>query len=85
MYEHVMVETLSGMLNAISGGGGGGGVTYTLRGLTFFLFCVLYNVVSENYNVQNSLWGSIASSRPSNKKRMKFKILNPKNGPSLRM
>ena len=29
-------------------------------------FCFLYNVVSENYNVQNSPWGgggSIASSR----------------------
>ena len=29
-------------------------------------FCVLYNVVSENHNVQNSPWGgggSIASSR----------------------
>ena len=25
MYEHVIVETLSGMFNAISGGGGGGG------------------------------------------------------------
>ena len=25
MYKHVMVETLSGMFNAISGGGGGGG------------------------------------------------------------
>ena len=31
------------------------------------LFCVLYNVVSENHSVQNSSWGgggSIASSRP---------------------
>ena len=31
------------------------------------LFCVLYNVVSENHSVQNSPWGgggSIASSRP---------------------
>ena len=31
------------------------------------LFCVLYNVVSENHGVQNSPWGgggSIASSRP---------------------
>ena len=55
MYEHVMVETLPGTFNAISGGGGGGGNVYnvmlhvnaaTLRGLTS-LFCVLYNVVSE--------------------------------------
>ena len=32
------------------------------------LFCVLYNVVSENHSVQNSPWGgggSIASSRPN--------------------
>ena len=30
------------------------------------LFCVLYNAVSENYSVQNSLWGegSIASPKP---------------------
>ena len=32
------------------------------------LFCVLYNVVSENHSVHNSPWGggggSIASSRP---------------------
>ena len=50
MYEYVMVETLSGTFNAISGGGGN---LYnvmlhvnaaTLRGL-HLLFCVLYNVV----------------------------------------
>ena len=44
---------------------GGGGNVYnvllyvnaaTLRGLTS-LFCVLYNVVSENHSVQNSPWG----------------------------
>ena len=31
------------------------------------LFCVLYNVVSENHSVQNSPWGGggyVASSRP---------------------
>ena len=57
MYEHVMVETLSGTFNAISGG-----IVYnvmlhvnaaTLRGLTSFI-CVLYNVVLENHSVQNS-------------------------------
>ena len=78
MYVHVMVETLSGTFNAISGGGGGGGRNVynvmlhvnaaPLRGLTSFI-CVLYNVVLENHSVQNSPWGrgrgSIASSRPN--------------------
>ena len=45
MYEHVMVETLSGTFNAISGGGGVDNVhnvmlhvnTDTLKGLTSFI------------------------------------------------
>ena len=49
MYEHVMVETLSGMFNAILGGGGGGNVynvllhvnAATLRGLTSFILCLI--------------------------------------------
>ena len=72
MYEHVIVETLSGTFNAILGGN----VYYvmlhvnaaTLRGLTSFILCLIpYNVVLENHSVQNSPWGegSIASSRPS--------------------
>ena len=64
MYEHVMVETLSGTFNAILGGGGGCNVynamlhvnAAILRWFTSF-FCVLYNVVSENYSVRNSPWG----------------------------
>ena len=56
MYEHVMVETLSGTFNAISGGNVYNVMLHvyaaTLRGLTSFIFCVLYNVVSENYSVQ---------------------------------
>ena len=67
MYEHVMVETLLGTFNAISGGGGGGGGgnvydvmshinAANLRGLTSFK-CVLYDVVSENHSVQNSPLG----------------------------
>ena len=51
MYEHVMVETLSGTFIGISGwgvGGGGAGNVYnvmlrvnaaTLRGLTYFILC----------------------------------------------
>ena len=47
MYEHVMVETLSGMFNAILGGGGN---VYnvllhvnaaTLRELTSFILCFI--------------------------------------------
>ena len=46
MYEHVMVETLSGTFNAIFFGGGGGDVynvmlhvnAATLRGLSSFIF-----------------------------------------------
>ena len=37
-------------------------------------FCFLYNVVSDNYSVQNSPWGgggSIASSRSNNSKSRK--------------
>ena len=63
MYEHVMVQTLSGTFNAISVGGGGNvyKVIYTLT-LSLsegyhLLFCVLDNVVSENRSVQNSPWG----------------------------
>ena len=50
MYEHVTVETLSGMFNAIWGGGGGEGNVYnvmlhinaaTLRGLTSFILCLI--------------------------------------------
>ena len=52
MYEHVMVETLLGTFNAISGGGGGGGGgnvynvmlhvnAATLRGLTSFILCLI--------------------------------------------
>ena len=70
MYEHVMVETLSGTFNAILGDNVYNVMLHvnaaTLRGLTF-LFCVLYNVVLENHSVQNypwGGWGSIASSRP---------------------
>ena len=55
-----MVETLSGTFNAILGGNVYNVVLQvnaaTLRGLTS-LFFVLYNVVSENYSVQNSPWG----------------------------
>ena len=60
MYEHVMVETLSGTFNAILGGNVYNVLLHvnaaTLRGLTSFI-CVLYNVVSENHSVQNSPWG----------------------------
>ena len=58
-----MVETLSGMFNAIWGGGG---VTYITCFYTltlplsegyYLLFCVLYNLVSENHSAQNSPWG----------------------------
>ena len=48
MYEHVMVETLSGTFNAISGGGGGNVYNVmlhvnaaTLRGLTSFILCLI--------------------------------------------
>ena len=49
MYEHVMVETLSGSFNAISFGGGGVNVynvmlhvnAATLRGLTPFILCLI--------------------------------------------
>ena len=70
MYEHVMVETLSGTYNAILGGNVYNMLLHvnaaTLNG-QHLLFCVLYNAVSENHSVQNSPWGgggSIASSRP---------------------
>ena len=48
LYEHVMIETLSGTFNAIWGGGGN---VYnvllhvnaaTLRGLTSFILCLIY-------------------------------------------
>ena len=49
MYEHVMVETLSGTFNAIFLGGGGGNVynvmlhvnVATLRGITYFILCLI--------------------------------------------
>ena len=48
MYKHVMVETLSGAFNAISGGGGGNVYNVmlhvnaaTLRGLTSFTLCLI--------------------------------------------
>ena len=48
MYEHVMVETLSGTFNAILGGGGGNVYNVmlhnnaaTLRGLTSFILCLI--------------------------------------------
>ena len=60
MYEHVMVETLSGTFNAISGDNVYNVMLHinaaTLRGLTSFV-SVLYNVVSENHSVRNSPWG----------------------------
>ena len=61
MYEHIMVETLSGTFNAISMGNVYTVMLHvnaaTLRELTSFILC-LYNVVSENHSVQNSpLWG----------------------------
>ena len=72
MYEHVMVETLSGTFNAILGGNVYNMMLHlnaaTLRGLTSFILCLIYNVVSENHSVRNSPWGgggSIASSRPN--------------------
>ena len=58
MYEHVMVETLSGTFDAISGGNT---LCYTLnaatlKGLTSFNLCI-YNVVLEIHSVQNCPWG----------------------------
>ena len=49
MYEHVLVETLSGTFNAFFLGGGGGNVynvmlhvnAATLRGLTSFILCLI--------------------------------------------
>ena len=46
MYEHIMVETLSGMFNAILGGGNVYNVLLhvnaaTLRGLTSFILSVI--------------------------------------------
>ena len=43
-------------------------LTLPLSESLHLLFCVLYNVVLDNYSVQNSPWGgggSIASSRPN--------------------
>ena len=46
MYEHVMVETLSGELNAISGDNVYNVMLHvnaaTLRGLTSFILCLIY-------------------------------------------
>ena len=46
MYEHVMVETLSGTFNAISGGNVYNVTLYvnavTFRGLTSFILCLIY-------------------------------------------
>ena len=54
MYEYVIIGTLSGTFNAILGGNVYNMLLHviaaTLRGLTS-LFCVLYNVVLENYSV----------------------------------
>ena len=73
MYEHVLVETLSGTFNAIFFGGGGNVYNLmlhvnaaTLKGLTSFILCLIYCSL-ENHSVQNSPWvgrGSIASSMP---------------------
>ena len=45
MYEHVMVETLSGMFNAILGGNVYSMLLHvnaaTLRGLTSFILCLI--------------------------------------------
>ena len=49
MYEHVMVEILSGMFKTIFFGGGGGNVynvmlhvnAATFRGLTSFILCLI--------------------------------------------
>ena len=45
MYEHVMVETLSGMINAILGGSVFNLMVHvnaaTLRGLTYFILCLI--------------------------------------------
>ena len=50
MYDHVIVETLSGTFNAFFFGGGGGVNVYnvmlhvnaaTLRGLTSFILCLI--------------------------------------------
>ena len=50
MYENVMVETLSGTFNSISGGNVYNVMLHanaaTLRGLISFILC-LYNAVSE--------------------------------------
>ena len=60
MYEHVMVETLSGTFNVIFGDNVYNVMLHvnaaTLRGPTS-LICALYNVVSEYHIVQNSPWG----------------------------
>ena len=61
MYEHVMVETLSGTFNAILGGNVYNVTLHvnaaTLRGLTsFFVSYIMYKCII-NYSVQNSLWG----------------------------
>ena len=54
-----MVETLSGIFNAILGGNVYNVLLHvnaaTLRGLTSFILCFIY-VVSENHSVQNSPW-----------------------------
>ena len=58
MCEHIIFETLSGMFNAIFLEG----VTYITLCYTLtlplseglqLLFCVVYNVASENHSVQN--------------------------------
>ena len=45
MYEHVIVETLSGIFNAILGGDVYNGMLHvnaaTLRGLTSFILCLI--------------------------------------------
>ena len=60
MYEHVMVETLSGTFNAILGGNVYNmmlHVTLPLSEGLYLLFCVQYNAVSENHSVKDPPWG----------------------------
>ena len=60
MHDNVMVETLSGTYNAISGGNVYNVMLHvnatTLRELTSFILCLVYNLVLEKYSVQNSPW-----------------------------
>ena len=59
MNEHVMAKTLSGTINAISGGGGNGYNVLlhvnaaTLRGLTSFILCLIYLNAKETQPFSN--------------------------------